>query len=209
VLPDPVSTLVPGGPSISLPTTTPGRNARATFSGIAGQRISLSSYAPTGARLSIFNPDGSYFISPSAIGFHDVRILPADGTYTIFVDPTGGTTGDISLTLYDVPPDVLATIVPGGPAVSVTTTTKGQNAKLTFDGVANRKISINVSGTVARIRISILKPDGSVYMSPFQIDGGTGFIDVRVLPVTGTYTIVVDPDSENTGTTTLTLNDVP
>jgi YD repeat-containing protein len=311
VLPDPVSTIVPGGPAVSLTTTTPGQNARVTFNGIAGRRISLSPSAPEGSRLSIVNPDGSYFISPSAIGFVDVRALPADGAYTIVIDPTGGATGNISLTLYDVPPDAtativpggpavsattttpgqnmrvsfsgtagqrvslhvggniegertsilkpdgsylvsptrawyidavtlpadgvytilvdaewihtgtvtltlndvppdaLATIVPGGPAVTVTTATPGQNAKLTFDGIAGRKISINVSGTVARTRISILKPDGSIYMSPFQIDGGAGFISARVLPVTGAYTIVVDPDSENTGTTTLTLNDVP
>jgi hypothetical protein len=35
------------------------------------------------------------------------------------------------------------------------------------------------------------------------------FIDTTVLPATGTYTVVVDPQTANTGSITLTLYDVP
>jgi hypothetical protein len=44
---------------------------------------------------------------------------------------------------------------------------------------------------------------GAVYpFSPY-------FTDVKVAPVAGTYTLVVDPDDANTGTATITLADVP
>ena len=45
-------------------------------------------------------------------GFIDARTLPADGTYTLVVDPQGTATGSATLTLYDVPPDASGSIVP-------------------------------------------------------------------------------------------------
>ena len=45
----------------------------------------------------------------------------------------------MTLTLYLVPADVSATITPGGPPVTVTTTSAGQNARLTFAGHGGRR----------------------------------------------------------------------
>ena len=39
--------------------------------------------------------------------------------------------------------------------------------------------------------------------------GSAGYIDVKILPVTGTYTVFVDPSSFNTVTVNLRLYDVP
>ena len=101
-----------------------------TFTGSAGRRISLGGGWSAGwALASIINPDGTNLINPSwGSGgiYFDVRTLPLDGTYTILIDPENGNTGNITLTLYDVPPDPVATITPGGPSVTVTTTMAGQ-----------------------------------------------------------------------------------
>jgi len=50
----------------------------------------------------------------------------AGGTYTSSLI-LGHSTGNLTLTLYDVPADVSGTITPGGSADTVTTTVPGQN----------------------------------------------------------------------------------
>ena len=119
-------------------------------------------------------------------GFVDTRALPATGRYKILVDPQATSTGSMTLTLYDVPPDVNATITPGGPPVTVITgPVPGQNALVRFDGVAGRRISLLLSNvtigtsTCCSARVSILKPDGStlVFATPFGTTGG--FVDTK------------------------------
>src|SRR5438093_921642 len=143
-------------------------------------------------------------------GFMDVKTLPTAGNYTIVVDNYVATTGSITLTLYNVPADFTGTITPGGASVTVTTTTPGQNGQLTFAGTAGQRISLQgTTGTYGNnAGVSILKPDNSV-LAPLTWMGPGGFIDVKTLPTTGTYTIVVDNYTTTTGSITLTLYNVP
>ncbi len=55
--------------------------------------------------------------------------------------------------------------------------------------------------------MSIKRPDGSTLVSSTVT--GNAFFDTQVLPVAGTYTILVDPWDTSTGSVTLTLYDVP
>src|SRR5947208_16629512 len=71
----------------------------------------------------------------------DVRVLPTTGVYTVTVDPGGTTAGSATLTLYNVPPDATASIVAGGSPVTVTTTTPGQNARVTFAGSDRKRVA--------------------------------------------------------------------
>ena len=57
--------------------------------------------------------------------------------------------------------------------------------------------------------MSILNPDGSTLVAPAFVGTSGGFIDIQTLAATGTYTILVDPQGSDTGSITLTLNDVP
>ena len=69
--------------------------------------------------------------------FLDTRVLPASGTYTILVDPQLADLGSMTLTLYDVPPDLTGSIAIGGPPASLTLgPVPGQNATLSFSGTA-------------------------------------------------------------------------
>jgi hypothetical protein len=143
-------------------------------------------------------------------GFIATKTLPAAGTYTILVDPSSSNTGSMTLTLYDVPPDVTGTITPGGAAVTVTITTPGQNAGLTFSGTAGQRVSLKLSSvTIVLSFVSIINPDGTSLVSPTSVSTLGWFIDTKTLPATGTYTILVDPNSTNTGSMTLTLYNVP
>src|SRR5262245_46440974 len=219
--------IVPGGSPVTIATHSSGENAWLTFDGQADQRVALKMSGVTigpspccSTHVSIFRPDGTMLgqqtLTGTNGGFVDTRTLPATGQYRILVDPQATATGSMTLTLYDVPPDVTAAIAPGGAPVTVTTgPVPGQNATLTFAGTANQRVSLKLSNvtigtsTCCSARVSILKPDGStlVYATPFGTSGG--FVDTKTLPVSGTYTILVDPQLTDVGSATLTLYDVP
>jgi hypothetical protein len=168
--------------------------------------------------ISLLAPSGSALVLPTYVGtsgaFIDTRTLAADGTHTIVVDPQGAAAGSVTLMLYEVPPDTTGLIAPGGPSVTAGTDAPGQNAKLSFDGVAGGRISLVVSdvtigtSTCCSLKLSILRPGGTL-VAPAYVGTTGGFMDTRTLPVTGAYTIVVDPQGTSTGSATLTLYDVP
>src|SRR4030095_14379443 len=115
----------------------------------------------------------------------------------------------VTLTLYDVPPDVTGSIAADGVPVGVAITSLGQNARLTFNGTAGQRISVtSTSNTIPASTFSLIKPDGWNLFSGDMWGGGNGFMDVQVLPVTGTYSLFVDPWWGHTGSVTLTLYEV-
>jgi hypothetical protein len=106
-------------------------------------------------------------------------------------------------------------ITPGGAAVTVTATEPGQNFFLAFTGTAGQRISLRLAevtvgtSSCCGAYVSIKKPDGSYLINPTQVGTSGGFIDATALPVTGAYTIIVDPIGTNVGSVSLTLYDVP
>jgi YD repeat-containing protein len=220
VPPDATAGIVAGGSPVTVTTTTPGQNAVVTFSGFAGQRVSLNVSFGSGLTvacnsLSIQNPDGTPFLSQTVCSpsyFSDMRVLPATGVYTITVNPGEIGVGSTTLTLYNVPADATASIIAGGSPVTVTTTTPGQNAVVTFSGSVGQRVSLKVSFgsglTAACNSLSIQNPDGTPFLSQ-TLCGSSYFSDVRVLPATGVYTITVNPGEVGVGSTTLTLYNVP
>jgi hypothetical protein len=214
VPPDVSGTIVPGGSDVTVTVATPGQNIGLTFSAASGQRVSLKASNSTIASgaLRILKPDGTTLGSSGFSnlgGFLDALTIPATGTYTVQVDPNGTNIGSTTLTLYDVPPDVSGTIVPGGSDVTVAVATPGQNVGLTFSAASGQRVSLKASNsTIASGVLRILKPDGTTLGSSGFTNPG-GFLDALTIPVTGTYTVQVDPNGTNIGSITLTLSDVP
>ena len=218
---DIVGSITPGEPPVTISTSL-GQNVALTFEGIANQRVFLrvTNVVYTGgtsnrANVVIRKPDGTSLGNTtvdSTGGIIDTRVLPVTGTYTLLVDPHDTATGTVTLILVDVPPDVSGPIVPGGDAVTVATTTAGQNAQLTFDGVINQRVSLDVTGMSITnggiLTAAIRKPDGT-NLAQTILSSSTGFIDVKTLTVTGIHSVFVDPNSFNTATVTLRLYDVP
>jgi YD repeat-containing protein len=212
---DVTGTIPADGTPTAVTTNTPGQNARLTFSGTSGQRISLKTSSTTiaDAAVKVLKPDGTTLGSVGAYTgyttFLDVQTLPVAGTYAVLVDPSSMNMGSTTLTLYDVPADITGSITPGGSAVAVATTTPGQNGRLTFSGTSGQRVSLKTTSTTfADVTISVLKPDGSTLASMTTWSGYTGFIDAQTLPTTGTYTVFVNPTNHYTGSTTVTLYDV-
>jgi hypothetical protein len=209
VPPDVTGTIAIDGPPVTVTTTVPGQNASLTFSGAAGQRISLVTNSTNCCRdVTIINPDGTALVNVfigSGGGFIDTRTLPATGAYTILIDPSGSITGSITLTLYNVPPDVTGTIAIGGPAVPITITTPGQNAGPTFSGTTGQQVTVRVTGnTICVVTVRLLRPDGTSLTSSTSCSGSFN-LTTQTLPTTGTYTINIDPNGASTGSLNVSL----
>ena len=207
---DVTATITPGGAPVTTTTTIPGQNARLTFSGTSGQKVSLlvSNVTTGNNTVSIYNPDGSVLVSVPWVNtngtFIDGRTLPSTGTYAIVFDPAYTDTGSATFTLYDAS-DVTATVTLGGPAVNVTTTVPGQNAKLTFDGSAGQQVTVHVrNNNLYNVTVSLVAPDGTVLTSNYAT-GSTMDLATQTLPTAGTYTVVVDPSGASTGSMDVNL----
>jgi len=88
----------------------------------------------------------------------------------------------------------------------VTINTANKIALVVFDGVAGQQISLQMTGvTISSSTVTVFNPNGTTLASTSGVGTGGGFIDTRTLGTTGTYTIMVDPASTNTGSMTLNL----
>jgi predicted enzyme related to lactoylglutathione lyase len=116
----------------------------------------------------------------------------------------------VTLSPINVLPDTTGTIS-SGQSATVTTTTAGQNAKLTFSATAGQWISLvgtnGMTGQVlgCDVNATIIAPDTTPVTGASACMEQSGFIDAVQLPATGTYTILVDPVSAATGSLTLAL----
>lgn len=214
-------TMTIGGSSQTL-TFRAGQNARLIFSGTAGQRVSLGmsnvtlsspSCCNTG-NASILNPDQTTLIGPTSFNTSGegtvTGALPVTGTYTIVIDPILSKQGDVTLTLSE---EISGTIVINGATVPLTFAA-GQNALLTFTGVAGQRVSVGISDVTIGTghccdvgNVTVLKPDGSTMLAPLGfLTGGQGSPSF-VLPVSGTYSLIVNPLLARTGSLTVTLSE--
>jgi hypothetical protein len=210
-------TITPDGPAVTVSVDNAGGTSTATFTGTAGQRVSLNITNVTITSSKVYlQRNGTNVRTPFTVTktgfFMDVVTLPSNGTYRFLVDPKDTYTGQMRLTLYNVPADPVNPVTAGGPAVPATTTKPGQNARFTFTGIAGHKMAAEVSGvalTGGNARLKLLKPDGTTLGTPVTFGNANAFLEPRTLPVGGTYTLLVDPRLLATGSFSVQLFDVP
>jgi hypothetical protein len=194
-----------------LPVTVdiPGRNAAITFTGSAGQRVSLRgtstfpNFPGCDLVVGVSTPSGPPLAALPCWdlgGFLDATTLPEPGTYTIAVDPAGAATGTLTLTLYNVPPDVTGTLTIGAAAVPVSLNTPGQNAAFTFAGTNGQQVTVRLTANgIGSTTVRLKRPDGTTQTS--ATSSATNFnLATVTLASPGIYTVQIDPASFNTGT---------
>jgi len=102
------------------------------------RRVSLRISGGPPGTVSVRNADGSTVTSaPIEANPSFIEPWPFAAGQTITTEPSGADAGTVTVTLFDVPPDVTGSVAIGGPAVAVTTTQPGQNGTLTFSGTAS------------------------------------------------------------------------
>jgi len=219
------ASIVENGPPVTITTTTAGQNARVTFTGVAGQHITLQTTATSFAacEVTFYKPDGLMLIVPtgpvdyaggcSSPTFIDIPSLPSTGTYTILLHPASGQNGSVTLQLNNVS-DVSGTITIDGPPVNVTTTLPSQNANLTFNATAGQRVIINLSNsTFSSCYFGLYAPPGGGPIIPlppkqyYDCTSPNSFLET--LPMSGTYTIVISPQAAVVGSLTVQLSSAP
>ena len=164
-------TITPQGSSVPVSISRAGQNARYSFSGSAGQAVSLqlSDVTIRSGYVSIVKPDGTLLGKPISFAHAgavlDAQVLPTSGTYAVLIDPELSYTGNVKLALYNAP-DLLGNIMIDQMAVTPTLTVPGQRALYTFNASAGQWVNLGLTGvSIASSTLSILKPDGSTLAS--------------------------------------------
>ena len=203
----------PDGTPTTVTTITPGQNALLSFTGSANQRVFLHFYdasISTQSWVKIISPDGTVLNSKRVYqDIIDVQTLVVTGEHTIQLDGSGSSVGSLTFALYTVAEDINSTIIINGSPVTVTTTTPGQNAALSFNATAGDEVSL-LADELTLSRYSDLKmiaPSGVELASLNVLSTSGSLLGPVTLAETGLYSIKVDPDSYSVGSVTLTLRD--
>ncbi len=161
-------------PPVTVTVTVSGQIATATFYGTAGQRVFLertnNTMGGANAIVKIWNPDGTALAGGYALGPIDTVTLATNGIYSITADPPGTTTGSITLTLHNVPADVIGTIGLGGPGMTATIPNIGQNGYWTFSGTAGQRVYLQMTNNlIGETSVKILHPNGTTLATAIHV----------------------------------------
>ena len=202
-----------GGPEVTATVAQPGGVARLMFAGTAGQKVfvDVTGYTVPGqcGVPSLLGPDGGTVALGCVIGgtgFIDGIVLPRTGQYAVAVNPAGYGTGEVRMRAIAVS-DQHATMTINGPAVTATLPQPGAVARLTFAGTAGQKVTIEVISSTLPHQCGtprLLGPDTSAVSMGCIAAASSSF--TATLPVTGQYTVVVDPADRGVGETQLRVH---
>ena len=196
----------------TLTVTTPGKTSTFTFAGTKGQKVYVdvpSATVPDSCGvLSLLGPGDAQLGSGCIVGgngYIDAVILPTTGQYRVVLSPPSGT-GHAQIRVITAI-DQQGTITEGGDATA-TISQPGATSTLTFAASAGQKVYVDVPSASLPTECGVLSidaPDSHRLESGCIIDG-TGYIDGTVLPASGTYRIVIDPERDRTGTAQIHLS---
>ncbi|NOT24138.1 MAG: RHS repeat protein [Nitrospiraceae bacterium] len=199
-------TLNLNGTATTATIATVGQNALYTFSGTAGQWVSVGFTAVTltYADIMLLKPDGTYVTATSigtAGGSLDLSAaLPTTGTYTLTVNPSGANTGNMTITLSS---EVTGSVTINAAATPVTIGRAGQNARYTFDGTASQQVTVKITGnTLGGVTVNLYTPSGA-YQTGTTNSAASFNLTTVTLATTGTYTITINPTTTATGSLNL------
>jgi YD repeat-containing protein len=202
---DQTGTLTADAGALTYASTRVGQNARYTFTGTLGQGLGLGmptlTTTPTygTVTLTIYNPDNTVLTTCNMYGNSrdcNLPLLPASGTYLIFADP-GNSTASFDLLLSN---DLTGALTINGAAQAFFTDRVGQNARYVFNGTAGQGFGLGIptvfttpAGGVATV--SIYKPDNTKLTTCYMFGVSGSKCNLALLPVSGSYTVFVDPGS--------------
>ncbi|WP_285473472.1 RHS repeat-associated core domain-containing protein [Actinoplanes sp. NBRC 101535] len=190
----------------SVSVTRPGQDVTTTFSGTAGQLLSLdfvnatTTYVPA---VQVVGPDGVVLTQGTATsGRFDLPALPATGSYTARISLYSGT-GTFTLGLLQRQSAGTLSLTATG--TTVTLGQAGAQADLTFTATAGQAYTFGLSGwtlpATSSVRTRIVDPSGVVVN-----DFTTGSLGVIYLTpaTTGTFHLLINATTAVTGSLVVT-----
>ena len=198
------------GSSLPLSIARPGQRARVSFTGTAGQELSLGLTSATfGGQITVFGPSGVALGAPANFTAPAATVNPpalvATGTHEILVDFTGPNTGSITLWLSEV---LWATTALDGSGLFVNITRPGQRAVVTYPATAGHRVSHAFTGATFSGIALPLRPNGT-WLTGYASLPGTTFVEPYALPATETVLVLINPNAAATGSLTMKSYDVP
>jgi YD repeat-containing protein len=219
-----------GGSAVTPITTAAGQDIRLSFTASANQLILVTATNvtypfPPYENLNLLTPSGSTLASTTigsssggSTSLIDTQTLPAAGTYQLWVQHNGPTTGGVTLQIISVPAAFTGTLAVAAAGATGTATrvptsgnlAVGQNANLTFSGTAGQKLSFNlVSSTIganaAACALTVYDPNQNA-LSTGYCGTGASYVDTITLALTGTYTVNLNPTGTATGSVSISIN---
>jgi subtilisin family serine protease len=199
-------------------TVAANSDALASFTEQAGHTLTLQLGAASfGAMtVTIIGPDGAKLQLPTSVAAGGGTIHPQatwlNGEYTVRVHPVNKGAGSVAISVNDpsAPPDQGAPIATDGTPTSVSLPTAGMTASYTFSGTAGGRVSMRISNdTISSSTIQILRPDGKNLAQQTNVTTAGVYFNAKPLPLTGTYTLVIDPNGSATGSLTAQVWNLP
>ncbi|RJS15433.1 hypothetical protein DRW03_33505, partial [Corallococcus sp. H22C18031201] len=201
------------GDAVTFTTTRIGQDGNYSFTAGAGANLTLVLSGGTfanNATVRVFKPDGNQLTNTTAYPNQSYTLdftAATAGTYAITIDPYSANTGQLSLRLVQEASGSAGTIDADATTVSLGA---GQNGRYTFTGTAGDRLGLGVSSLTTvpasqYVSINVLKPDGSSLVSCGGYNA-PGNCNLPVLPVTGTYSITMDPPGTATASVGLLLS---
>jgi hypothetical protein len=170
-------------------------NALYTVARPRNDRVSLTIGSGPAGTVFVRNADGTV-VTTGTIGPQPSFIEPwtfAPGQ-TVSTAQTGADSGTVTLTTYDVPPDIGGETAIDGPAVPITIAQPGQNATLTFAAAPSRRIAVHVVGNrIPGVTVRVMSADRTAVYATSTSASSTFSLPPVTLPSSATYVIVIDP----------------
>ena len=192
---------VDGAPA-NVSIVKPGQNAKIQFlSSGTIYKLDFDNLAIGNYSISIIrNSDGQ--------SIQEITALPAlisslAGDYTILFNPSGISTGNVSLKLR-----TLNSIQTDGTPETVNLSGQEQFVGLTFSAIAGQTFNLRASNiTVRPSYVGVVKPNGETLISDFIYPWNTGTSLRFTVPTNGVYTVTLSSFYPNaTGSATFSLN---
>jgi hypothetical protein len=203
---------IDGGPA-TFTITAPGGSTSLQFAGQSGQIVFVNvpkTTLPNQCNVLELKDPGGKELNGGCIldGSGDIpaTTLPADGTYSVLIGPTGSGAGTGTVQLFE-DFDQTGTITPDGPPVTATIGQPGAKSTFSFDAAPGTSVYVQVTSTNLPSQCGLpelLNPAGGEVAQGCSING-SGDISESVLQATGTYQILVEPGVPDTGTAVIKL----
>lgn len=206
---DQTGTLPFDGGTITFSSSVVGQNATYSVAGTAGLNSVLALSADTFAGLTwvyVYLPDGTFwtstYVGAGGSTHFTVPTMPTSGAYTFRVEPSGATTGSLSMSLSQngstpINGNSAGTLTAGAAPVAVNIAA-GQTINYSFSGTKGQWLGLgltNQATTPSGQTVSVKVIDsGGTQIASFSHTSSTGYA-LPALPLTDTYTVSINAGS--------------
>lgn len=207
-----------------LTLAAPGENARLVVPATAGTTLVASVTdvdltnvpgSQFAASVVVLGPDGAPVAAgdlPRGGSTSVEAPVAQDGEYTVVVDGAFAATGSVRVVVDTARLDTQVLARSGAPS-TVSMSRRGDSGRFTFEGQVGEGIAVEVQDVTlvsqsgfAFANATLFRPDGSFYTSYFLQTGSTLWIEpTDGLDAAGTWSLLVDPGDDTTGTVTARL----